>query len=296
MDADNVVAAAAAAQEAATDPWTFHPLRKLLKEELLNYNIPLDPNDMSAREVWDKYFNQEDTTMVFDGMVFDQGFKTRLSNLRKQISASLSRAADDQLAYDIHRRNFPYEPFDAQGNRNWYGSAAEELLEEDLAQGLYPAMTPMELYATRAEYQEFSLTVFRGHIHQIIDTAKFIHTLKTIDAELQAKKQREREKRKAKIEKKAATQQAKAAKEAERAAKEKAKQDKALAKAAMEIEKAKKKTVREAAQADKVFQKALKDAEKANKRDVRAAAKAAKANAAAAKRDGRVAGNNRNST
>jgi hypothetical protein len=271
MNADNVVAAAAAAQAAATDPWTFHPLRKLLKEELLNYNIPLDPNDMPAQEVWDKYFNQEDTTMLFDGMVFDKGFKTRLSSLRKQITTSLNRAAEDQLAYDIHRRNFPYEPFDAQGNRNWYGSAAEELLEEDLAQGLYPDMKPSELYATRAEYQEFSLTVFRSHIHQCFNTAKYIHTLKTIDAELQAKKQLAREKKNAKIEKTTAAQQAKAAKEAEQAAKDKAKTDKKFAK--IQLEK-----------------------DKADKRNARAAAKAAKADAAAEKRAARDARRNRNST
>jgi hypothetical protein len=236
MDSNDGVAANAANDDeyevAVIDEWRDHPLRAFLEDELLNYNIPLDINSMGPTEVWETYCNREDTAPLFDGMVFGVAFKRRLKALRKQVSNNLDRAAVDQLAFDIHRRNFPYEPFDAQGNLNWYGSQAEDLLEEDLAEGLYPDMTPSELYATRPEYQEFSLKVFRGHLHQSIQTAKYHHTLKTKDAEAKAEKQRAREKKKKAAEKKAAKAAAKAAKAAAAAAAKAAKAAKAAATAA----------------------------------------------------------------
>lgn len=242
MDADDGVDAdggvAVDGNVAANDEWRDHPLRAFLEAELLNYNIPLDVNTMGPKEVWDTYSIQQPN--LFDGMVFDKAFKRRLASLRKQVSANLDRAALDQLAFDIHRYNFPYQPFDAQGYRNWHGSQAEELLEEDLAEGLYPGMKPSELYATRAEYQEFSLDVFRGHIHQSIQTAKYYHTLKTREAEAKAAKQRERENKKKKGEKKAAKEAADAAKVAAKASKEAAKVAKAAAKAAAEAAKKRK--------------------------------------------------------
>lgn len=196
MDADDGVDAAdgvaADGKAAVIDEWRDHPLWEFLEAELLDYNIPLDVNEMGPTEVWNTYCDREDTAHLFEGMVCDKTFKRRLASLRKQVHANLDRAAMDQLAYDIHRKNFPYEDFDAQRNRNWHGSPAEELLNQNVAQGLYPDMTPAELYATQVEYQEFSLKVFREHIHQCIQTAKYLHTLKARDDEAKAEKQRAR--------------------------------------------------------------------------------------------------------
>ena len=193
MDADDGVDAAdgmAVNGNVAVGEWRDHPLRAFLEAELLAYNIPLDVNDMGPTDVWNSYCNREDTAHLFEGLVCDKAFNRRLASLRKQVSANLDRATMDQLAYDIHRGNFPYQAFDAQGNRNWHGSRAETLLEQDIADGLYPAMKPLELYETRAEYQDFSLKVFREHIHQCIQTAKYIHTLEVRDEEAKAEKQR----------------------------------------------------------------------------------------------------------
>jgi hypothetical protein len=210
------------------DEWRHHPLRAFLEAELLAYNISLDVNEMGPTDVWNRYCNREDTAHLFEGMVCDKAFNRRLASLRKQVRANLDRASMDQLAYDIHRHNFPYEAFDAQGNPNWHGSRAETLLEQDLADGLYPAMKPSELYETRAEYQDFSLKAFQEHIHQCIQTAKYIHTLEVRDQEAKLEKQRAREKKKKAAEKKAA----KAKAEAAAVAKAKERADKAAAKAA----------------------------------------------------------------
>jgi len=249
MDADDGVGVAADDGVAANDGgavvvdyvWRQHPLREFLEAELANYNIPLDVNDMGPTEVWETYCDREDTAHLFDGMVFGAAFKRRLQALRKQVGANLNRAAMDQMAFDIHRGNFPYQPFDAEGKRNWHGSEAEELLEEDLAEGLYPEMSPMELWQSRPQYQLFDKDVFRGHIHQSIQTAKYLHTLKMRDEEEQAEKHLQREKKKKKAEKKAANAAKAAAKEAAKAEKAAEKAAKEAAKEAAKAEKAAKK-------------------------------------------------------
>jgi hypothetical protein len=239
-----------------TDPWREHPLRAFLEAELANYNIPVDVDEMGPKEVWQTYCNREDTAHLFEGMVFGAAFKRRLASLRATMGASLNRAAMDQMAFDTHRRNFPYQTFDDAGKRNWYGSAAEELLEEDLADGLYPTMKPAQLYALRPEYQEFSLDVFRGHIHQSIGTAKYYHTLKFRDEAKKAAKQKAEDDKKKKAAKKAAKE---AEKKVVQAAKEAAK-----------------KAVEAAKEAEKIAKQAAKAAEKAEKEAAKAAKRAAK--------------------
>ena len=239
--------------------WHVHPLWAFLVAELLNDNIPVDVNQMGPSAVWELYSNREDTAHLFDFMVYGSTFKRRLNNLRKQVTANAARAVLDQLAFDTHRQNFPYHPIDAQGKRNWHGSEAEELLEEDLAEGRYPDMKPEELWWSRPEYQEFSKDVFRGHIHQSIQTAKYLHTLKTRDEEEKAEVLLAREKKKTKAAKKAAKAQKDAAMVADKAEKD-------AKRAAKKLEKA------EAAAA-----KALAKADRAAKAEAKKAAKAAKA-------------------
>jgi hypothetical protein len=259
---DNDVDANVAAKK-VLDPWREHPLRAFLWDELSNYNIPTNVNEMGPKEVWDTYCDREDTAHSFEDFFFGAEFKRRLASLRKIMAESLDCAAMDQLAFDAHRKHFPYQEFDANGNRNWYGSAAEDLLDEDLAAGLYPAMKPKELYMLRPAYQEFSLEVFRGHIHQGIGTAKYLYTLKFREEEKKAERQEKKDKKQAAIDRKAAKA---AAKEADKIAKAAAKE------------------------ADKAAKEADKIAKAAAKAAAKAVAAAAKAAAAAAKKAGKKAG------
>ena len=126
MDADGGVGADdgvnAADGVAVIGVWRDHPLRAFLEAALLNYNIPLDVNDMGPKEVWEIYSSREDTAHLFEGMVCDKAFNRQLASLRKQANANLDRAAMDQIAYDIHRHNYPHQAFNADGNPNWHGS------------------------------------------------------------------------------------------------------------------------------------------------------------------------------
>jgi hypothetical protein len=49
-------------------------------------------------------------------------------------------------------------------------SLAPVLLKRDIDEGPHNHLTPAELHASQAEYQEFSLDVFRNHIYQEVDT------------------------------------------------------------------------------------------------------------------------------
>jgi len=52
------------------------------------------------------------------------------------------------------------------GKARWTGSAAEKLLKLDVNAEKHRELKPKDLYASRVEYQHFSLDEFRKHIHQ----------------------------------------------------------------------------------------------------------------------------------
>lgn len=49
----------------------------------------------------------------------------------------------------------------------WHMSKAKEFLVQDIKDGKIAQMHPRELYASRVEYQEFTLKKFRNHIYQV---------------------------------------------------------------------------------------------------------------------------------
>jgi hypothetical protein len=53
-----------------------------------------------------------------------------------------------------------------RGHPHWHTHSAKKLLAEDLLQGRNVNMKPKEFHATRQEFEEFPLRVFRGHIYQ----------------------------------------------------------------------------------------------------------------------------------
>jgi hypothetical protein len=98
-------------------------------------------------------------------------FSNRLRSLRKKITLQQERSDSNKSAHDHDRELFPIGAVDTSGLPRWDGSAAMGLLKEDLANGQYIVGQPKLLYKSRPEYQVFSLTVFRRHIHQEIDTS-----------------------------------------------------------------------------------------------------------------------------
>jgi hypothetical protein len=261
----------------AKEEWKYHPLREFLRLELINGLLELD-NNVGPVAVWNKYCDVRPD--LFEGMSCDQLFATRLRGLRSQTQRDVNRADDDEDAFFIHRQNYPYQSHDIFGRPNWYGSEAEKLLEQDMA--LHPTLKPKELHATRQEYMEFSLDVFRSHIHQVLETKKYRHTLKTRDAEMKAARERERKKKIQKREEAAKKKKA-AAKKKEEAA------EKKEAAAWKKEEAAKKKAEKKEAAAKKKEEAAKKKAEKEEAAAKKKEAAAEKKEAAAKKKEAAAA-------
>ena len=96
-----------------------------------------------------------------------KNFQNNLRRLRLAIWKQQRRAFYDTTFYynDMMADRPPAPP---TREEHWNTSRAKDLLEEDIDAGNHKQMKPKELWQTRAEYQEFSLDVFRDHIYQAV--------------------------------------------------------------------------------------------------------------------------------
>ena len=60
------------------------------------------------------------------------------------------------------------ESHDRRGKLIFDRSPAKDLLRQDIKDGAYPRLSPMQLWNTRPEYKLFDLNVFKGRIYQEI--------------------------------------------------------------------------------------------------------------------------------
>ena len=150
-------AAATATKKKKTPKWRNSHEKEVLWRDIVEYKVPVD---MAAEEVYEMH----------DGIYkkFElKHFKTNLKNLHAAIEKDRERMYHDSAAYysDMTKQRPPR----SQTNKpHWNTHVAKDLLEIDLDDGLNMIMAPMELWATRSEYQEFELEVFCKHIHQAV--------------------------------------------------------------------------------------------------------------------------------
>jgi hypothetical protein len=197
-DADDVsneevsaAAAVPAAVPAAATEWSVHPARKILKEALLNGDIPTDYNRqggpnyaLKPRMIYDEY----KTHQAFAGMSGKE-FTDKLNRLRKIVEKRNKRVVDDMHAFEVFRNNFPVQPINHRGEPRWEGSQAQALLKQDIEMGRDLEFHRMRLlWLSRPEYQQFTRKVFLGHI----DQEKRLCKLKTLLEEKLSREFRER--------------------------------------------------------------------------------------------------------
>jgi hypothetical protein len=103
-------------------------------------------------------------------------FRTNLRNLRAKIEKDYGRRDRDCMDYFGHdaqvREGLRQQAIVANGGTEiilWHLSDAQLLLKEDITTGFHLVVKPSELWQSRAEYQKFSLKVFRKHIYQEVD-------------------------------------------------------------------------------------------------------------------------------
>jgi hypothetical protein len=79
----------------------------------------------------------------------------------------------------LDRRIHPKNALNHRGEPRWEGSEAVRLLRLDMDEGKHHTMRPRDLYQTRPQYYEnYPLTVFRGHIDQEERRRKYFVFLK----------------------------------------------------------------------------------------------------------------------
>ena len=106
-------------------------------------------------------------------------FSSRLSAIRKQVQSRNLRAELDKEAFDNYVANHKPAEFTNRGFIQYEGSESQQLLQQDLADGVHNTMTKEKMWASRYEYRHFfDKKTFRDLVYQEIRTAKYLHTLK----------------------------------------------------------------------------------------------------------------------
>jgi hypothetical protein len=200
------------------EDWRDSAAEDFLYSLLVEGMIP-GKDDIRPKQVFEQYCK---VCPEFEPFQDYTNFANRLRALReKAVKRSDDRATDDAANFTHDRQIFPAPTEDTNGNAMWQKSKAQELLQQDMAEGKHKVLKPKALYETREEYYEnYSLDFFRRRIYQETRAKKHRkHVQDKTDAKL-AKEGEEREKKKNKAAKEA---EAKLTKEAEAEAKRAAK-------------------------------------------------------------------------
>jgi len=114
-------------------------------------------NSARCGRAW-SVFGRSTESIPRPAVISSQMFRRR----RMIAIVSRKRAA---LAHDLLLP--PRAATDPRGSYpRWDGSKAQRLLKLDIDSGEHKKMKPEKLHATRTEYQDFPLKVFRDHINQ----------------------------------------------------------------------------------------------------------------------------------
>jgi hypothetical protein len=114
---------------------------------------------MSVDKIWhsDQHFQQYEL----------EKFKEYYKNMVKRTNTRKHLLREEYKAYQGDMLRFQKSNNTARGYPFWDTHKASELLEVDEECGKAKEMTPKALWASRKEYQDFPLCVFRKHIYQL---------------------------------------------------------------------------------------------------------------------------------
>lgn len=112
----------------------------------------------TPEEVWksSEWFQQYPKHRFIDNM---KNIKKALEDKGRVIEEDIKLISEELAALN-------FSNVTKRGHPHWHTHSAKKLLAEDLLQGRNVNMKPKEFHATRQEFEEFPLRVFRGHIYQ----------------------------------------------------------------------------------------------------------------------------------
>jgi hypothetical protein len=100
-------------------------------------------------------------------------FRNNLRRLRNDIAKDRATAIVEAAAVVKHREKYP--PKSNRSWPRWPGHPAKHLLRMDIDEEKHKIQTPAELHASRPEFREFPLRVFRDHIYKELKAQKQVH-------------------------------------------------------------------------------------------------------------------------
>jgi hypothetical protein len=163
--------------------WRNSKARLIVIEDLAKGIIPLAERECTAKEAWDAWFSN--LAEFNEEKVTYSQFELRFKDHRKQITSKKLRSMHEMQAFLYHRRLHPQQARDHKGQPIFDVHPAKPLLQEDVRMKRNLSMSPMALKATRQEYGDFDLGIFRQHIYQEVRRQKFIYFLNIKRAEKQ---------------------------------------------------------------------------------------------------------------
>ena len=112
----------------------------------------------TPEEVWksSEWFQQYPKHRFIDNM---KNIKKALEDKGRVIEEDIKLISEELAALN-------FSNVTKRGHPHWHTHSAKKLLAEDLLKGRNVNMKPKEFHATRQEFEEFPLRVFRGHIYQ----------------------------------------------------------------------------------------------------------------------------------
>lgn len=132
-------------------PWQHSSAKKDLKKSLMDPSSSIHNMSLSAIRDSDPRFKQYPK--------FEKYFK----DLKAKVEEEKRMVKEDDRLAEEHVKNFPGNQRNPRGYPRWKDHPAKALLEIDVASKLHKRMQPAELWATRKEYEEFPLKVFRKY-------------------------------------------------------------------------------------------------------------------------------------
>jgi len=153
----------------STINWRYSDARKVIMQDLEDGII--DPENLSPEEAW-KVYQHEDAFKKVPWEQFEEKFKDNCN----QFLQKRQRNELEEMLYEHDKALHPRtNPRDSQGRLIFHRHAAKDLLRTDIQNGIYPQLTPSQMWHSRPEYQEFELKVFTQRIYQEIRRNKHIN-------------------------------------------------------------------------------------------------------------------------
>lgn len=157
-------------------PWSIHPARQLLFDEMAAGRIPLTAEEMGPDEVFAIYKD----SFEFQGMPNDATFTRRLKDLREIVDRDKDRAKDDlaalKAALTNHQKDVP--AVNHRGEPQYNGSDIQKFLIQDIKDNKHVGKLPSIFQTSRPCYSQLDANTFRWKLQQEIRTIKYKYTLK----------------------------------------------------------------------------------------------------------------------